>query len=98
MAKMRYGLVLIGLIAFAAPAPAAEPPPPPSQNAPAELLQEGTRQILRAFELFLSTIPQYEAPEVLKNGDIIIRRKHPGQTPADPKKAPADDLPDKTKT
>jgi len=43
----------------------------------------------------LKAIPQYEAPEILDNGDIIIRRKQPAkpQTPA-----PADRGPPKTKT
>ena len=31
--------------------------------------------MLQALELFINTIPQYEEPEVLENGDIIIRRK-----------------------
>lgn len=44
---------------------------------PDALLEEGTKKILRAFELFILTIPQYEMPEVLPNGDIIIRRKNP---------------------
>jgi len=51
-----------------------------AQSKPADpemLLEEGTKKILRAFELFIMTIPQYEMPEVLPNGDIIIRRKNP---------------------
>ena len=44
---------------------------------PQQMLEEGTKTILRAFELFMKSIPQYEAPEVLPNGDIIIRRKNP---------------------
>ncbi len=32
------------------------------------------KTILNALELLLKSIPQYEAPEVLENGDIIIRR------------------------
>ena len=97
MAKMRIGLLLICLVVFAGPAPAAEAPTSPGQDTPAELLKEGTRQILQAFELFFRTIPQYEAPEVLENGDIIIRRKNPGPTPPDPKKAPGDEPPEKTR-
>lgn len=67
---------------------------------PEQLLEEGTKKILRAFELFILTIPQYEMPEVLPNGDIIIRRKNP---PTDKDKdapggAPAPDSGDKTKT
>jgi hypothetical protein len=45
--------------------------------------------------LFLQSIPQYEAPEILKNGDIIIRRKNPEPAPG-PK--PESDAPDKTRT
>ena len=33
--------------------------------------------VLGALELILKTIPQYSAPEVLQNGDIIIRRVVP---------------------
>ena len=33
--------------------------------------------MLRAIELMIEMIPQYEVPEVLENGDIIIRRKNP---------------------
>jgi hypothetical protein len=95
---MRFGLLLICLIAFAGPAPAAEGAGQPGHDTPAEMLKEGTRQILKAFELFFRTIPQYEAPEVLENGDIIIRRKHPGPNPPDPKKAPEKDPLEKTKT
>ena len=29
----------------------------------------------------MHSIPQYETPEVLDNGDIIIRRKHPEPSP-----------------
>ena len=61
MVKVLFGLMLTGLIAFSGPVPAAEPPPP-GQNVPSELLKEGTQQILKAFELFLQAIPQYEAP------------------------------------
>ena len=30
--------------------------------------------VLQALELMVSAIPQYAPPEVLENGDIIIRR------------------------
>ncbi len=96
MAKVLFGLLLIGLITFAGMVPAAEPPP--ERNIPSELLKEGTQKILKAFELFLQAIPQYETPEVLDNGDIIIRRKHPDRTPQDPKKTLGNETPEKTKT
>lgn len=58
---------------------------------PDVLLEEGTKKILRAFELFIMTIPQYEMPEVLPNGDIIIRRKNPPG--GEPKDGPDGDPP-----
>ena len=30
-------------------------------------------------EMMMQAIPQYEMPEVLENGDIIIRRRNPEQ-------------------
>jgi len=40
-------------------------------------VRDGLQRVLDAIELFFQNIPQYEAPEVLDNGDIIIRRKPP---------------------
>ena len=68
------------------PALAAETPPSPSTQERAEqALKEGVARIMRALELLIQSVPQYEMPEVLDNGDIIIRRKHPGRkdTPDD---------------
>ncbi len=42
-----------------------------------ELAREGMRALLGALEAILATIPQYEMPEVMDNGDIIIRRSNP---------------------
>lgn len=60
------------------------------------LMGEGLQKILQALDLLLKTVPQYAAPEVLPNGDIIIRRLHPEgerdeepEVPAEP--APKDD-------
>jgi hypothetical protein len=39
--------------------------------------KEGFEKIFRAFDLLLRSVPQYAAPEVLDNGDIVIRRKPP---------------------
>ncbi len=41
-----------------------------------DLAREGMMRIMRALELLMHSIPQYELPEVNENGDIIIRRKH----------------------
>ena len=44
---------------------------------PSELAREGMERMLRAIELMIEMIPQYEMPVVNENGDIIIRRKNP---------------------
>ena len=66
----------LALMVSAAPAGAQQrnPPPDPRQEAE-EAFRDGARIIMRALQLFLESVPQYEAPEVLDNGDIIIRRK-----------------------
>lgn len=52
---------------------------------------EGLSKLLKALDLFVKSVPQFEAPEVLPNGDIIIRRIHPDQTPAPEHPKPHDD-------
>lgn len=39
--------------------------------------------IVDALKGLLLAVPQYEAPEILDNGDIIIRRKHPSEADED---------------
>ncbi len=78
---MRHNIIalaLVGALAAGAPGPVLAHQPGEGQKTPEEMLEQGTRDILRAFELFLMTIPQYSPPEILDNGDIIIRRLHPG--------------------
>ena len=40
-------------------------------------LREGLEDVLRALKLMLRVVPQYQMPQVLDNGDIIIRRQQP---------------------
>ena len=47
------------------------------KKSPEVMIEEGTKMIFDALDLVLKAIPQYEAPEILENGDIIIRRKNP---------------------
>jgi hypothetical protein len=49
--------------------------------------------MLEAMDLFLKSIPQYEAPQITPEGDIIIRRK---PVPPVPERAPGE--PDETAT
>ena len=53
--------------------------PPSQQKKPEDMIEDGMRMILNALSLILKSIPQYKAPEVLENGDIIIRRVQPGE-------------------
>lgn len=55
----------------------------PAELAPKDLALEGLAKIISALELFGQSIPQYDAPEVLPNGDIIIRRKNSENPPFD---------------
>ena len=56
----------------------AEPKPAPGvQDRAEKALKDGAESIMRALELMLRAVPQYSMPEVLDNGDIIIRRRHP---------------------
>ena len=47
------------------------------KKSPEVMIEEGAKMIFDALDLVLNAIPQYEAPEILESGDIIIRRKNP---------------------
>jgi hypothetical protein len=51
-----------------------------------DMAREAIEQLMRALELMLDSIPQYEMPEIEENGDIIIRRKRrtPDPEPREP--------------
>lgn len=53
-------------------------------------IAEASKSVMRLFSSMISAIPTYEAPELLPNGDIIIRRKNP-EAEASP--APEGDAP-----
>lgn len=95
MHQTLFGLLVAMSMVFGPVALAHEPQQPKTET-PGGMLEDATRQILKAFEMMLMAIPQYESPEILENGDIIIRRKHPEPTPPAP--APDDRGTDKTKT
>ena len=40
-----------------------------------EAIKQSAKQILRALTALMMSIPQFESPETLDNGEIIIRRK-----------------------
>jgi hypothetical protein len=68
----------------------------PSPDSPKDLAIEGLRNLIQALDLFVKSVPQYSAPEVLPNGDIIIRRIRPADPPSETAPKPA--LPDETHT
>ncbi len=65
--------LLLGLC-LAGPLPTLAADEPPADR-PEELAREGMDRLLKALELMIQMIPQYEMPEVTEEGDIIIRRK-----------------------
>ncbi len=76
--------VLLALALGFAPGPAGGPvfAAGPSEENPEELMREGMERMLRAIELMIEMIPQYEPPEITEDGDIIIRRKRrPDEAP-----------------
>jgi len=77
--------VLLGAALALSPLAAVEAQSPKpeaaQQDSPRDMAREGLEQMLRALRLLVESIPQYELPEVLENGDIIIRRKNPEGAP-----------------
>lgn len=73
--------VLWALLAFSVPMSAFAQAPPEGHppTSPGASLDEAMRRVLGIIDLLIQAIPQYEPPEVLDNGDIIIRRKRPGE-------------------
>ena len=69
---LRRYLAPLALAAAVAATPAAA-----DEKTPEELARDGLGKLLSALELFIDAIPLYETPEILPNGDIIIRRIDP---------------------
>lgn len=44
-----------------------------------ESLKESLKTLMNLIQNVVKDVPQYEAPEILDNGDIIIRRKNPDE-------------------
>ncbi len=75
MRVLAVALLACGLAAV--PAAAAEAP----QESPRALLDEAADKLLQALEMMLMAVPQYAAPEINENGDIVIRRIRPKGEP-----------------
>ena len=72
------------LAACLALAPVSSAHAGPGMEEAEEAIRQGAKRILRVLDALISAIPQYEAPEILDNGDIIIRRKRPDLPEAAP--------------
>ncbi|HEV8388684.1 MAG TPA: hypothetical protein VGQ35_02520 [Dongiaceae bacterium] len=71
-------LALFALALLAAPIAAANADSIQNNTAEAErLANEALAKMMRALDLLITTVPRYAAPEILPNGDIIIRRLDP---------------------
>lgn len=78
------GLALALVLGLAAPAAAQDPHH--GDEDPSELAREGIERLMRALDGFVRMIPQYDLPELTDDGDIIIRRRRPGERPEPPKR------------
>jgi hypothetical protein len=90
------GAMILPLAGYFAPAYAQSDEPSqqseePTQQTPDELAVEGVNKLMQALQLLIQQLPQYEAPVIDENGDIIIRRRH-DEAPIPPQKpVPPDD-------
>ncbi len=78
-------IIPLALPLLAAPMGAARADSLQDSTAEAERLAgEALTKIMRALNLLVDAVPQYAAPEVLPNGDIIIRKLKPDNSGEEP--------------
>lgn len=91
----RFAPLLLTALLATPPALADETPPPPAPDlgAGAQMLSEGAKLLLRGLLAqgaegwdslvdWLDDLSQYDPPERLPNGDILIRRRPPAEAEA----------------
>ena len=77
-------LALLALSMLAVPVTGALAESPQNNTAEAErLANEALTKMMKALDLLIMTVPRYAPPEVLPNGDIIIRRLDPQEPDQD---------------
>tara|TARA_E500000318_G_C3489041_1_gene183569 strand:+ start:79 stop:363 length:285 start_codon:yes stop_codon:yes gene_type:complete len=74
---MKTRLPLYALLGLSLSLAVATGPARAAEEPPADTIERGAQMVLDGLRAFFSSIPQYETPEVLPNGDIIIRRVNP---------------------
>lgn len=67
--------VLCAAPSFAQPSTPA--PVPPQADSPEAIARDGIAKLLQALKLFVDNLPQYAAPEIDAQGNIVIRRLNP---------------------
>jgi hypothetical protein len=89
--RLRRSIVALPiLLALASPAVAADAE---DKETPSALMTEAMSKMVRALEMMIQSIPQYEKPEITDDGDIIIRRKNPEKPREGPHRLPDPDAP-----
>ena len=91
MPNPRLMSVLCVVAALSAPVGPAWADGHSTEPDPREMLEESMRSVMMALKLFMKSIPQYETPVILENGDILIRRKHPEKEGGDMEISPDSD-------
>ena len=94
MSRLRKTLAGVAVvISLAAPPVFAQAPPDERDGGRdiEESVRESIENIMRAIEGLIDSVPIYEMPEILENGDIIIRRKKRDPAPEPGKPAPNGD-------
>jgi hypothetical protein len=100
MPRLNSGLAVLLMVAagVVADLPSARADDEPSEQERAEqYAREGVERLLRALDLLIESIPQYEMPVIDENGDIIIRRRR-GPVPDQPRPSPEEPEADRTDT
>ena len=77
MRRMKAVVCSVVLSAGLALTPAMAQDQQQSLDEAERMAMDAIARMMDALGLFIDSIPQYEAPEVLPNGDIIIRRIQP---------------------
>jgi len=93
MTRAMIRFTLAGMLAFGLAGSALAQDTTPSTGEAQKLAVEGLSKLLDAIGAFVKSVPQYSAPEVLPNGDIILRRLNPAPAPK-----PTTPEPDETHT
>lgn len=85
MGNLRPAIALALGLALAPAGPPSLAVAQEREESPEQLMREGMENMMRAMELMIQMVPQYEPPELTPEGDIIIRRKRrPEELPPEP--------------